>query len=1255
MGTLTWTPPEIDEYTLTISATDARGVVTTITATITAVTISPTVSVVIDQATIDAEAVLGTDVTATATIDDAGAPPLTAGEISISWVVNGQSVANGATVDAADEVFAGAAWSTQYHSGSADSAAITVSSWSPYLWGLGDPREDANAMSADVFTDGAVIGAGGGASKVSIASPDAYMPDPARIVSGGQNWHALGLPFGGTIANGEVVDVAWVIRRGTSGLAVKGSISSDALGRETVFGRAANGVVSSTVMQQLGAWSALTFELVTGSDGLEYEIILGTFTANQAITDAQIRISPNSTTVGEYVDLYRVGGTAGQSAPANTALPAITATGLSLTGSLGTWTGTPAPTFARQWERSTNSGSSWADITGATDESFDASGEADGTQLRVEVTATNNQGSATATSAAYTVSLSSGTVADVFFEHDVPSPESGNKVQVAGPRRIVVDVADGIMQDFDLNPSTGNLTTQEGSTLNGWREQQVAWNGGWVATSSVGGKSYTVTRDGYYEVPDAANYAVQTRRKRWLLNLGADMADGETVTIHPSGRAGLAMSATYNDDAKGFAINVPHHGFATDSPDKRAIVGGWCGAEIPGLSTSTRWGVWDVNAGAFVSGWGYADTADLVQERWAGLATTELNGSENVTTSHRVLWADFSALTTPGRYKICVEGYGASYAFDIADEVTSSLLRHMTRGFRLLAHTDVLRNDMVGDNLHMPNPLLLATNKRRTGRTFASVRRDGIWPGTELKVWDGNGSNSFYVYPGPTNERILRELDPILDAIVIDDQLDGYRDAADYDMRPQHAYSIALLQMLTMSSATVRGLDAGFPERTGGNARAYDKTIMGGAITGTVALSDMDHLALHGVDGYTRLQVLSSAGDWSAGPGKFPANLGAWEGAVSSGYDFGDYLGWPQDFAGFLDPWPDASVNSGRYELNILRPDPWASYAYAGAAAVAALRFQQLGDTKMRTVYAERAKAAYDWAALWEGSTSGIMAPRPLGGGNTIQIWNPSWRSTKDFRKAKALACVGMWAITSGSERNAYHAAWKTVTNYSQTGGPENPTEAAALYLLTAHEPSIGVTGHVAGDLSALENDARNRIGQWHTRAADPARSLYGVPVGWDHGGFNFDNQVCTIRNAPMFLSGAFMMRSALTAAQREDLRQAFEAEVHFAAGRCPSGRTFITSMGHDFRRSIHYNDWKTGARGFTTPGIVGFGLVGNGTANGLADAGYRANGDTGAEHIPYAMREIVGRAGTSGEFQVSTTLVPSLFAAGAVAAFAGD
>ncbi len=111
-----------------------------------------------------------------------------------------------------------------------------------------------------------------------------------------------------------------------------------------------------------------------------------------------------STTAGSEVP-PAVGGSAPPpppvvSPPANTSLPTITGAaqeGQTLSASTGTWSGGPT-SYAYQWQRCDNSGTSCGDVSGAASSGYAiASGDV-GATLRVVVTATNSGGATSAAS-----------------------------------------------------------------------------------------------------------------------------------------------------------------------------------------------------------------------------------------------------------------------------------------------------------------------------------------------------------------------------------------------------------------------------------------------------------------------------------------------------------------------------------------------------------------------------------------------------------------------------------------------------------------------------------------------------------------------------------------------------------------------------------------------------------------------------------------------------------------------------------------
>jgi hypothetical protein len=152
----------------------------------------------------------------------------------------------------------------------------------------------------------------------------------------------------------------------------------------------ANTVLGTATTDSTGAWSYTHASSLTA--GLVYNF------------HARVTLTARSTTLTQTF-------TASGTAPVNTVAPAVTGTpavGQTLTISNGSWTGSPTPTFTRQWqvETTVNSGS-YQDIAGATNTTYVVQAADNGKRLRGLVTANNTAGSVTATSNALLIPFTS--------------------------------------------------------------------------------------------------------------------------------------------------------------------------------------------------------------------------------------------------------------------------------------------------------------------------------------------------------------------------------------------------------------------------------------------------------------------------------------------------------------------------------------------------------------------------------------------------------------------------------------------------------------------------------------------------------------------------------------------------------------------------------------------------------------------------------------------------------------------------------
>ena len=126
-------------------------------------------------------------------------------------------------------------------------------------------------------------------------------------------------------------------------------------------------------------------------------------------------------------------------APVNTARPAISGNaevGQTLTASNGTWTSDTTPKFAYEWRRCDAQGNSCAAIGGATSQTYTLQAADQGKTVRVEVTATNSSGSASATSAQSAAIGAAGPQGAIKLSNGQTSVPAAN---VALPQRLIID------------------------------------------------------------------------------------------------------------------------------------------------------------------------------------------------------------------------------------------------------------------------------------------------------------------------------------------------------------------------------------------------------------------------------------------------------------------------------------------------------------------------------------------------------------------------------------------------------------------------------------------------------------------------------------------------------------------------------------------------------------------------------------------------------------------------------------------------
>jgi hypothetical protein len=156
-------------------------------------------------------------------------------------------------------------------------------------------------------------------------------------------------------------------------------------------------------------------------------------------TRTKARLAALAILVGfALVSLANLGSAARQVAPVNTVPPSITGTAQqsqTLTTSNGTWTSASSISYRYQWLRCNRSGNGCSEISGATERTYTLRSADVNRTLRARVTATNSDGSTSATSAPTAVVTSGSPSAT-----GCPSGTgSVNVTALAPPARLTVD------------------------------------------------------------------------------------------------------------------------------------------------------------------------------------------------------------------------------------------------------------------------------------------------------------------------------------------------------------------------------------------------------------------------------------------------------------------------------------------------------------------------------------------------------------------------------------------------------------------------------------------------------------------------------------------------------------------------------------------------------------------------------------------------------------------------------------------------
>lgn len=153
----------------------------------------------------------------------------------------------------------------------------------------------------------------------------------------------------------------------------------------------------STPMTYAYAWQS-------SADGTTWAgigVVTSTYTMTPSVAGRQVRVAVTASNAAGATTAYSTATGAIAAVPSNTAGPRLSSSipklGDTLTGTSGSWSGSPAPAYTYQWQYS-DTCASWANIAGATSVSYVVSRAVVNDCLRLVVTACNSAGATTSAS-----------------------------------------------------------------------------------------------------------------------------------------------------------------------------------------------------------------------------------------------------------------------------------------------------------------------------------------------------------------------------------------------------------------------------------------------------------------------------------------------------------------------------------------------------------------------------------------------------------------------------------------------------------------------------------------------------------------------------------------------------------------------------------------------------------------------------------------------------------------------------------------
>lgn len=592
-------------------------------------------------------------------------------------------------------------------------------------------------------------------------------------------------------------------------------------------------------------------------------------------------------------------------------------------------------------------------------------------------------------------------------------------------------------------------------------------------------------------------------RQLCALALDPPLAPGDFVEVEAPGAA-APLTATFAMSWRSEAVQTSQIGYEPGQT-KRAHVGLWLGLDRDGAPLTTDALLAPGRSWRIVNAQDGSDVGiggRLALERRGG-DKVALPKGVTVATGYDVHVADFSSLRAPGRYRLVVEGIGSSHPFVVAPGVHLSAFRHVARG---------LFHARRGQDHGPPY-----TDWRRPAIMLRSHRRS-----TLAVAGTTEGLGDLKKFAALAEAPWRGEVMPAF----------GWQDAGDYDTRPQHLTTARDLMRIADLFPAAAALDLGIPE----SGRPYDRSVAGARAWSTGALPDLLQEALWAVDHWRHTQEA--------------------DGGVHGGYEIGRYVadtghvGW--------------SVTPG-IEAYEYAPDPWASYAYAASAAMAARFLIERAEPGLGAVYAASARAALRYARREETSLPESLRK------------SERFVTEKMDAALQALALDAVWPAEPGTPPEDPALLIALLAG----GAPRLRTDPALDYALLARAGRIPAD---SATLDAIERGARIDLDMLLRTGVLYFSALRQRDEGWRYG-LGPAHPRATLRT----LRRAWLLGPG---EHRERIAGLIERDVLFGLGANPTNMTTITGLGLKPPSDVLHNDMRALGDAGPPPGLPMFGPI---------------------------------------------------------------